>query len=235
MREVSPLQLITILIVTLINFGFFILSCILGGALLFIFLTSLAHWSNTVYLCVVCICDISVFFFKSDKLEKVNEFMRNTYSIFSFTFEYTVTVLYWMLVLLGDSFMTFYTENALMLSFFIYLHGIITLFLLFDLVLFNHQKITWSNSHVMILSGLYLIYFIIVSISKFGYGINPYPFLVNASVGQLIVCIVAFYIIVVNSYQSHIWFLKIKNDIQMKSISNYNNESKVELKEPINT
>lgn len=216
MRKVSLLQMILISIIFLINFSFFLISCIYGGPLLFIFLTVLAHWGNTVYLCFVFSCDISLFFFKSDKLEHINFFMRNTYSIFSFTYEYTVTIGYWFLVLLGDTFMRFDADDVFSLVYLIFQHGGLTVLLLLDLILFEHERIDWSSNHLLIIAGLYGLYFIIVAVSKYVFGINAYPFLYNATIGQLIVCVITFYIILVNSYQAHIWFVKVKNDIAMK-------------------
>ena len=66
-----------------------------------IYLTILTLDFNCIYLFLSFICDISFFIFKSERLEKLNDFLRNKFCHVFNPLSYLVTILFWSLAAMG--------------------------------------------------------------------------------------------------------------------------------------
>ena len=101
---------------TNITLSQFIVSCIINGLNSFfyflayeitfnyrflVFLTIITLDFNSIYLFLSFICDISLFIFKSTKLEVLNNFLRNKLCHVANPISYTVTVLFWGIAAFG--------------------------------------------------------------------------------------------------------------------------------------
>ena len=209
MRKLSLPQFIPICIIYLFNTVIYILFLAHFELSHLYFLTTWTYWMNSIYLCVVLVCDVVYFFGWTQKLEKLQYFLRDSYCIVSMTFSYAVVILFWLLTFLGPDFMA--APNGTLetvLNF--YLHGINTIFVIVDLFISEHKKIKFSVKYFIIISVIYWIYFGLGVYLKYELNFNPYTFMVNASFGQLVTSSFIMYIMVFNAYQIHLFFIHIK-------------------------
>ena len=184
----------------------------------FVFLTNWGLWSNSFYLLVVMICD-TIFFFKKDPqdfFEKINNFFRNSYSLVSFPLSYTIFLLYWVLLFSGGFSRPDGKEGGKSglnsINFLnIYMHGLITVFLLIDLFVANHEvkKITWK--YIAICSGVYWCYAVVALIWTFVFNLPPYAFLAKVPIWMLILLGIVFNLVLIGFYVIHIQLLKKKS------------------------
>lgn len=210
MKTTSLCALINLFVITIINTIVFIFAIMAKLKYPYLFLTMWSFYANSIYLIAILICDISAYFFNSNKLDSVNNFMRNVYSKYSIPLSYTVTFLYWLLVLLGEQFIK-WKAGPMVIFFQVYLHGIISFILLFE-VLQRQQnnKQHWSYWDILILSIIILFYSIALMIGKYVQDFNPYQFMQYASWRQLITPLILLEVSAINSYQVHLFFLKLK-------------------------
>lgn len=214
MREISLFQLSLISILTIVNLSIFVLTIITNRIKIVSFLTMWSYLVNTIYLTILFICDWYLYFSKTEKLEYIiSSFFRNTFSKIGCSLTYTITILYWLLVVLGPIIMRFETSNFLIIFFHIYLHGVITVFVLLEIVFFEHKRLDSNNLDVLILTIIYVCYLVLALISQYVFNLPPYQFMDMVKPYQLISPIMVFYIIIINSYQVHIWIIKKKNDL----------------------
>jgi hypothetical protein len=168
---------------------------------------------NSIYLCINLICDLNLYIKKSDKLEKLNDWNRNTYSQICNTFTYLVFILFWSLVLLGKDFMNFGKINLLGIIINVYLHFLITVFCIIDIIIQERNKITFKRKNFIITMAIFKLCLMICILEKYFMGFCPYTFIVKANNKQLIVAIFIFVIIIYNCYYFHIWMVnKFNND-----------------------
>ena len=93
--SISTLQLFTsIFLGTLNTIAAIYVTSLLKFNVIF-FITMWAYYANSLYLLIVMICDIS-FYCKSTKLEHINTFFRNKYSIISMPYSYFVSFAFWL-------------------------------------------------------------------------------------------------------------------------------------------
>jgi hypothetical protein len=223
MRTVNKSLLIYLTIVSLINIFLFFATAILAKKHLFFFLTFWSFWMNLLYLIIICITELYIFFFQDYRYEKINNFFKNIYSRISFTFSYSITLLYWILYFLGNNFLRV-RKGFLPYCFHIYMHGIITILLLIDLIMNYHEYKPYNYKEVIIISFIYFLYVMNAAFAKYFFNSCPYAFMEKASLNQLIISSLIMYMIVLNCYQIHVLLLKIKNDkINKKNREEINN------------
>ena len=223
MRKINKSFLIYLIIVSTFNLLLVFVTSILAKKHLFFFLTFWSFWMNTFYFIIVTITDIYQFFFQNFRYEKINYFFRNTYSRFSFPLSYSITIIYWILYFLGNNFLRV-RKGFLPYCFHIYMHGIITILLLIDLIINYHEYKPYNYREVIIISFIYFLYVMNAAFAKYFFNSCPYAFMEKASLYQLIISSLIVYMIVLNCYQIHVLLLKIKNDkINKKNREEINN------------
>ena len=223
MRDsISKCQFFTSLIIyglnTLISIA--ILSLIfIRPKIIFMFLTMWTYYMNSVYLCINLICDFNLYINKSNKLEKLNDWNRNIYSQICNTFTYLVFILFWSLILLGKDFMNFGKFNLFGIIINIYLHFLISVFCIIDIIIHEHNKISFKRKNFVIIFIIFTLYMILCVLGKYVFKFCPYTFIENGNLKQLLVAMFFFYIIIYNCYCFHIWLInKFNNEIN--SINN---------------
>ena len=234
MRDsLTKCQFITSLIINGINtlIAIAILSLIfINPKIIFMFLTMWTYYMNSIYLCINLICDFNLYIKKSNKLEKLNDWNRNTYSQICNTFTYLVFILFWSLILLGKDFMNFGKFNLFGIIINVYLHFLITVFCIIDIIIQEHNKITFKSKNFVIIIIIFTLYMILCVIGKYILDFCPYTFIENGNIKQLIVAMFIFYIIVYNCYCFHIWIInKFNND--RNSINSLMNKEEIDEKE----
>ena len=214
--SLTKCQFITSLIInginTLLAIGF--LSLIyFHRQVIFMFITFCTYYLNSIYLCINLICDLNLFIRKSDKLEKLNDWNRNTFSQICNTLSYFVCILFWCLFLLGNDFMRFRKFILLEFIAYVYLHSLITVFCIIDIIIQGRNKITFRKKNFIIIMIIFKLYMLVCILEKYFIGFCPYTFIVKANNKQLIVAIFIFVIIIYNCYYFHIWMVnKFNND-----------------------
>lgn len=211
MREITLMPYLVISYMAIVNFGILIYTFVDSMPKSFIFLTYWSYWGSTVYLSCIFFCDTAVFFFNEEKFENVNEYIRTIYSKYCFTYGYSVVIMYWFLVCLGDNYMQFDTDPIIMF-FHIYLHGFITVMLLIDLILSPRRNIRWSNLDFLIISLCFLFYIIVALIANYGFNMPPYAFMSTAAFLELLLYGLGLYALQILCYLLHIWVVSVRNN-----------------------
>ncbi len=214
--SLTKCQFITSLLINGINTLSAIGICIFiyfNRQLIFMFITICTYYMNSIYLCINLICDLNLYIKKSDKLEKLNDWNRNTYSQICNTLSYFVFILFWSLFLLGKDFMRFRKFKLLEHIIYMYLHFLITVFCIIDIIIQERNKITFKRKNFIITMAIFKLCLMICILEKYFMGFCPYTFIVKANNKQLIVAIFIFVIIIYNCYYFHIWMVnKFNND-----------------------
>ena len=210
MRDsISLKQFITTCVLNILNiviyFVFYEYTCSVYSL---IFLTVITLDVNSIYLLISFICDISFFVFKSQNLEKINNFMRNKYSHLSNSMSYLVTILFWTLAALGGMGDIFRNTSEGLFN--IYAHILITIFVIIDLFIAEHDKHTFSWKFLVAILAYFVAYGVYCIILTFVYEYPPYPFLNDISVGILTLCCFIFLIVCFGCYMLHILLYKLK-------------------------
>ena len=191
----------------------------------YIFLTMITLDFNCIYLFLSFICDVSFYAFKSDKLEKMNDILRNKVSNVSNPISYMVTLLFWLLVISGGITEAFKTAYNTIHS--IYCHFIISIFLIIDIFIADHLRHNFSWITAGIIIAYLIIYTIIASIATFKFNDPPYTFLETITFWPALGYSVLFIIVAVLCYFFQILLLKIKYKYILKEEEvpeNYNEE-----------
>ena len=138
-----------------------------------IFLTMITWNFNSIYLLLCLICDIS-FYFKSKKLEPLNDFLRNKFCNVINTMSFEVTVLYWALLFMGG--MRNLTGFLDFLSNF-YFHFLISVLVILDIFIANHRRHRFSYITLCFCYVYLVCYFIYGSVLTWVFDKPPYPFM----------------------------------------------------------
>lgn len=206
-NSISSKQFFTSFSLGIINTSISIYLLITMGKFVIFFITMWAYYANSVYLFMVMLCDISYYWFSSEKLEELNYFFRRYYSIISMPFSYFVTLGFWSLVCFGNDVMTMKpTFWFTMLA--IYLHGLNTLFVIIDLKVADHYKVNFSLNHIGIISCVFLAYSSVLLISRYVVGFNPYPFMNLVNFPMLALIGIVMFGILLLCYWFHIFLCK---------------------------
>lgn len=173
----------------------------------------LTYWTlymNSVYLLLNVISDSLFFFTKNENMEYLNSFSRNKMAQIVNPFSYFVFFFYWTAVLMGKNVMPFPLEIDKLLSSILH-HFMITLFLILDLFLHEHDQITFNLFDVCIISCIFVGYGITIAINHFSFGRSPYPFMNGLSPVYLILIAIGGFGAMVVSYLLHIGLLQLKH------------------------
>ena len=199
------------------------------------YLTNWGLWANTLYLLVVAICDI-IFFIKKNKdifSEKINCFFRNCYSLVSFTFSYSIFLLYWVILACGG----FSEPNGGEKKFLdqisfrnIYVHGLISVFVLIDLFTSEHEKKEITITYALINTGVYYCYCTVALCATYcseNHKQRPYAFL-ESPLYILIPIGIGFNIVIVGFYCLQVFLTRFSGIITKKKTQSDSNASQEE-------
>ena len=201
----------------------FIVSCIINGLNSFfyflayevtfnyrflVFLTIITLDFNSIYLFLSFICDISLFIFKSTKLEVLNNFLRNKLCHVANPISYTVTVLFWGIAAFGGMGDIFANFMFIVLN--VYAHLLITIFVIVDIFIAEHDNHSFSPKILAIIIIYMILYGILCGILTIKFDNPPYPFLKGISILPLLGIYAVFSLIFVSCYFFQILLFKIK-------------------------
>ena len=228
---------------TNITLSQFIVSCIINGLNSFfyflaynvtlnyrflVFLTIITLDFNSIYLFLSFICDISLFIFKSTKLEVLNNFLRNKLCHVANPISYTVTVLFWGIAAFGGMGDIFADLMFIILN--VYAHLLITIFVIVDIFIAEHDNHSFSPTILVIIIIYMILYGILCGILTIKFDNPPYPFLKGINLLSLIGIYAIFSLIFVSCYFFHILLFKIK----FKYIIKEDNDDTKNIREEIN-
>ena len=178
------------------------------------YLTYLSYYANSIFLLLCLICDIFLYINENSEeennyilmnnqnsylnnnilwAEKLNNWNRNKYGVICNTFSFFVSVSYWILYFLGESYIkmnnTFY---GLLSS--INLHLLITIFVIIDIFI-SKRKHKFSEDYFEIISFIFFVYCIISGIDKYYFNVNPYPFMNGSLLFLIIYVLISFFLL----------------------------------------
>ena len=188
---------------------------------LILHLTDLSFNISTFYLFIILICDSTLFFFSSRKLDKLNYFFRNSFSKVAFPFCFVITFGFWGIVLVGiifkvDTFIG--SGTTITLGRYIagtYLHLGITIIMLVELFLNPRDEIKLTLKTALANTIIFVIYTTIVTLAKYVFNKNAYYFMKNLGVWPLIAIGFGIYSVLIGSF---FLFMFISNRINKKYI-----------------
>lgn len=226
---------------TNITLSQFIVSCIINGLNSFffflfyeftfdyrflVFLTIITLDFNSIYLFLSFICDISLFIFKSAKLEVLNNFLRNKLCHVANPISYIVTVLFWGIAAFGGMGDIFADFMFILVN--VYSHLLISIFVIIDIFIADHDNHSFSPIILVLIIVYMILYGILCGILTIKFDNPPYPFLKGINILSLIGIYAIFLIIAVLCYFFHILLFKIKFKYIIKE------DDTKELKDEIN-
>ena len=189
------------------------------------YLTNITLYFNSTYLFLAFICDISFFILKSQKLEGFNYFLRNKFCNIINPMSYLVSLLFWILVICGGIIGSFETSKDTLFS--IYAHLLITIFIIVDLFIHEHEIHKFS----LITFGfifLYIFCYMIIIIICRANNVYVYEFIEDISVGGFIGYALLFIVLTFGAYLLHIFILQLKYKYIIK------NKEKHDFNEEVN-
>ena len=159
---------------------------------IFFFFIFWSYLLSVTYLFSISVCDTCLLWFSSKKLEKYYYFIKNNFSDIAFPYTFMVFFSSWGVYFIG---LIFGVETFLRPGQKIELkhiiinanvHLAITVMLVVELFLNERKevKLNWYSPIANI--SIYIAYVILVSISKFGFGYNPYPFMEELNAGGMV-------------------------------------------------
>ena len=160
------------------------------------YLTYLSYCANSIFLFFCVLCDIFLYLNSDNNsyesgsdyrlieagdrekeifwFDKLNDWNRNSYSLVCNPFSFFVTISFWILYFLGESYIKVSLGFYPMMRTY-YLHLIITIILLIDIFMSKRKPV--ASGKYSWVSNLFLVYVIIIIIMKYKYNIIPYAFL----------------------------------------------------------
>ena len=175
---------------------------------------------SSIYLICIFISDINLYLFNSTKLEKFNDFIRNTYSIISYSYCYSITIEFWLILFIGLSFgKNPFSEKKtipiIKILESLYLHLGITIIMIIDLVL-TKRKIN-NNKNILVINNIiYFLYSVIVLLANYVFLMPAYPFMKNAGIVLMVLIFVVSFILINGSYYLHLFLIKIINEEKIR-------------------
>ena len=158
-----------------------------------------SFWSNTFYILSITIIDICLYKGKS-QCEKFNYKIRNYFLRIFFPFSIGTVIIYWELILLGEKYQSI-NETVLDIVKNFFIHGIVLIFVLFDIFTAHHvNKNNNCKRDIIIISIIIAIHFCIVIICKEFLNIYQWDFLIIADFRQIIASFIIMYLIIMNGY-----------------------------------
>jgi len=196
--------------------------------------TNVSFTICTFYLFILFICDSTIFFFSSRKLDKINHFFRNSFSKIAFPFCFMITFGFWIIVLVGVIFKvdTFLDSSRgikpMRYVTGIYLHLGITIIMLIELFLNSRDEIKLTLEAGIVNSAIFATYITTICIAKYVFNRDAYHFMINMDVWPLIAIGFGIYLVLIGSL---FLFMLISNKINKKYIENKKKEDKDNITE----
>ena len=167
---------------------------------IFFFMTLWSFSMNSYYIVSITVIDwIRVIKKDNNSCLCYNNFVRNLYLRICFPFAISIVFLYWMLILLGDDF-EYRGRDVTDTATGVFFHGIILIFLLFDMFTARHINRINYVWDLLIISILVCIYFVILGFGKYLMDYEPYDFMAMSSVRQIIGACILIYITILDGY-----------------------------------
>ena len=175
-------------------------------------------WSfylSTLYLYGIFISDTNLFLFKSTSLEKFNLFIRNKFSVIAYSFCYTITIEFWLILFTGMAFgKNPFSEgkNVSKESLFdaLYLHLGIFIIIVIDLFC-TKRKLVENKILLFIINLIFCCYCVVVLWTNYVLLKPAYPFMKNAGINVMILTFIISLIIINSCYYLHLNIVKIIN------------------------
>ena len=172
------------------------------------FLPHLTNWSfvlSSFYLLSVLAWDTFLYFYGSNKLEKFNHFIRNSYSNIVYPYCFLISIGFWVILLIGfispaETFLEKDQEITIeMIIINTYVHLCITAIMIVDLCFNQRDKteLNWCSNITNTI--IYIIYIITVCIEKYIFDFYPYLFLKDLNVGLMIIVAIIIYALLIAS------------------------------------
>lgn len=207
--SINPITYFILSPIYLINFGLCSYFMYQAGLSNFAYLTSWTLLMNSVYLLINLIADTFFFFSKKDTLEFLHIFSRETIAPVVNSFTYMVFISFWGMVCMGPSVMDFPTNiQSIMKN--IYLHGLITVFVILDIFFHHHEN---SKFNWIFLVGIFIVFFLYgvsIIICKNYFNLIPYNFMKGISFPLLLLYGSILFLFVLLGYFIHLGFIKLK-------------------------
>lgn len=195
---------------------------------IFFFLTLWSFSMNSFYIVSITIIDWINFIKKREVCQCYNNFVRNLYLKIDFPFSISIVFLYWILVLLGDDYESI-GEEVTDYATGIFFHGIIFLFLLFDMFTSIHiNKINYFWD-ILIICIIIFIYFLILGVGKYtSIDYEPYDFMRISNVRQIVGACILIFISILDGY---VIYNLIANRFFLKDNDDLENHNKIKFME----
>jgi hypothetical protein len=175
---------------------------------LFFYLTLLSFWSMIFYFTSMLLMDIRIAIFKRDSQSFV-PFMRNHYFKFAFCFSYLAVIGYWLMAIMGPSFLTLQSDFfGWLLA--IFLHGGVQAMAMTDFIIVDHAYIPNYSWDILIFAICYGVYVIIVAISLYGLKNARYQFMTNPTFFQIAVGMLLIFAVLMHIYLFYQFLLRKK-------------------------
>jgi len=167
---------------------------------MFFFMTLWSFTMNAYYIVSVTVIDWIRFFKKDNEAcYCYNNFVRNLYLRICFPFAIAIVFLYWILILLGDDF-EYLGKDVSDTAIGVFFHGMILIFLLFDIFTSIHKNIKAYFWDILILTIMILVYFLILGIGKYIINYDTYDFMEMSNVNQIVGACILIYIAILDGY-----------------------------------
>jgi hypothetical protein len=167
---------------------------------MFFFMTLWSFSMNSYYIVSVTVIDWIRFAKKDNEACKCyNHFIRNLYLRICFPFAIAIVFLYWILILLGDDF-EYLGKDVSDTAIGVFFHGMILIFLLFDIFTSIHKNIKAYFWDLLILTIMILAYFLLLGIGKYIINYDTYDFMEMSNVNQIIGACILIYIAILDGY-----------------------------------
>ena len=225
-RKINPIYFSFLSIITIIN------TIMLIRFMLTIpfhrIICHLTIWSyilTTIYIYSIFISDANLFLFKSNSFEKFNTFIRNYFSVIVYSYNYTITLEFWLILffglMLGKN--PFYEQEKIpfMILFeSFYLHLAMCIILLIDLLCVK-RKLEKNKTLSLIINFIFFWYCVVVLCSNYVFFIPAYPFMKDAGVMTMVIIFIISLALINFSHYLHLFLVrKINRDdeISIKKI-----------------
>jgi len=175
-------------------------------------------WSfylSSIYLIAIFIIDTNLFNCKSSLSESYNSFFRNYFSVVAYSYCYTITIEFWLILFLGLAFGSnpFSEEKVISKTILydtLYLHLGITIIMLIDLFC-TKRKLVKNKTLIFIINVIFFWYCVVVLFTNYVLFKPAYPFMKDAGVILMVIVFIVSLILVNFSYYLHIFLVKIIN------------------------
>lgn len=198
-KKVTKCSLTLYTILSIVLIGAFIASWIFVEVKweLFIYLTFWSFWSILFYILSITICDWLIYYNISFS-QSYLFFVRNHYIRIAMPFAIAVVFLYWILIIMGEQFLPL--SGGINILFSIFFHGFICAFGVIDVIIREHYYMEYYGIDILIITGVYIGYVIVVACAKYCADKDAYEFMEISEVRQLVAAGLIIYVIILGAY-----------------------------------